>query len=356
MTNLPTPLNILLLTDPDDAPIADIEAVAPGRLSVAAVPAQAFEDDAGMHPPSTGLWKEQAWHTNLPQSELDRLLREAHVLVMMLPYPKRLLPRMPNLIWAQYLWAGISDLHQSDLWNANVRVSSARGYIDAVPIAEIVLAATLYFAKNLGLATRQTDQGELDDAPYQLRLLAGKTMGVVGLGGIGVQTARLAKALGMRVVGSKRSVERRAENQGDVDVLYPPHELHAMLAECDFIALAPILTDETRGMIDADAFAAMKDGATVLNVARGEVIDEQALKDALRSGKLGGAYLDVYEDEWSRPPDPELMALPNVLMTPHNSGHVDFRSSYGIDLLKTNITRFLAGETLLNEVDWARGY
>ena len=239
MPDISHKLNLLLFMDPDDALIAELEAVVPGRLSVAAAPGQAFVDDAGMHPPTTGLWKEQPWSADRTLEECERLLREAHILVVTLPYPKRLLPRMPNLLWAQYLWAGISDLRYSDLWGSHVRVGSSRGHVETLPIAEMVIAAALYFAKELGLAARQTADGELDAAPYDLRLLAGRTMGVIGLGGIGLQIGRLAKAMGMRVLATRRSADRRAQNIGDVDLLYPASELAAMLPECDYVALAP---------------------------------------------------------------------------------------------------------------------
>ena len=356
MPDLPETLNLLLFMDPAKAPVDDIAAVAPGRLRVTAAPGQAFADEAGLHPPTTGLWKGAPWSTDLSPDERERLLREAHILVVTLPFPKRLLPRMPNLLWAQYLWAGISDMRYSDLWGSHVRVGSSRGYVETLPIAEMAVAAALYFAKELGLAARQTAGGELDAAPYRLRLLAGKTMGMVGLGGIGLEVARLAKALGMRVVATRRSAERREERVGDVDVLLPPSSLPELLAESDYVALAPVLTEETEGMIDAAAFEAMKDETVLINVGRGELVVESALKDALRSGKLRGAYLDVYEDEWSRLPDPELMAFPNVIMTPHNSGHVEVPATFAVDILKENIRRFLTGDALINEVDWSRGY
>lgn len=354
--NPPQTLNLLLFMDPERAPIAELEAAAPGRVRATAVPAQAFDDGAGMLPATTGLWKPRPWSATLAPDECERLLRDAHILVLTLPYPKRLLPRMPNLLWAQYLWAGVSDLQRSDLWGSRVRLTSARGYVDATPIAEMVIAAALHFAKNLRVAVAQGIAGELDAAPYNLRLLAGRTMGVVGLGGIGAEVARLSRALNMRVVASRRSVERVAPGEGPVETLYPPSALCEMLAECDYVALAASLTPDTHRVIGADALAAMKDGAVLLNVGRGELIDESALKDALRSGKLAGAYLDVYEDEWFRPPDPELLGDPSVLMTPHNSGHVDVASSFALDVLKDNIARFLAGEPLVNEVDWERGY
>ena len=356
MTNLPNPLNMLLFMDSENAPIAELEAVAPGRLNVTAVPAQAFVDDAGILPATTGLWKARPWSTDLSPEQREQILRDTHVLVLTLPYPKRLVTRMPNLLWAQYLWAGISDLQLSDIWSSRVRLASSRGYVDTTPIAEMVMAAALHFAKDLRIAVAQAFAGEMDATRYDLRLLAGRTMGVVGLGGIGLEVARLANAMGMRVVASRLSITERQPGEDGVETLYPAADLHEMLAECDYVALTPALTDETRNMIDDGAIASMKDGAVLLNVGRGELIDERALKDGLRSGKVGGAYLDVYVDEWFRPPDPELLAHPRVLMTPHNSGHVDVVTSFAMDVLKRNITHFLAGEPLINEVDWERGY
>ena len=356
MTDLPNPLNVLLFMDTENAPIAELEAVAPGRLGVTAVPAQAFVDDAGMLPATTGLWKPRPWSTGLTPEQCEQILHDTHVLVLTLPYPRRLLPRMPNLLWAQYLWAGISDLQHSDLWGGRVRLTSSRGYVDTTPIAEMVIAAALHFAKDLRVAVDQAVGGGMDASGYDLRMLAGRTMGVVGLGGIGLEVARLAGAMGMRVVASRLSIAERQPGGNGVETLYPPHELRDMLAECDYVALTTALTDETRDMIDDGAVAAMKDGAVLLNVGRGELIDERALKDGLRSGKVGGAYLDVYVDEWFRPPDPELLAHPRVLMTPHNSGHVDVATSFAMDVLKRNIASFLAGEPLINEVDWQRGY
>ena len=356
MTNLPTPLNLLLFMDPESAPIAELEAVAPGRINATAVPAQAFVDDAGMLPATSGLWKPDPWSTDLTPEQREQLLRDTHILVLTLPYPRRLLPRMPNLLWAQYLWAGISDLQHSDLWGGQVRLTSSRGYVDTTPIAEMVIAGALHLAKDLRIAVAQAIEGGMDASGYDLRMLAGRTMGVVGLGGIGLEVARLANAMGMRVVASRLSVAERQQGENGVETLYPPADLHEMLAECDYVALTTALTDDTRDMIDHDAVAAMKDGAVLLNVGRGELVDERALKDGLRSGKVGGAYLDVYVDEWFRPPDPELLAHPRVLMTPHNSGHVDVATSFAMDVLERNLASFLAGEPLINEVDWQRGY
>ncbi|MDA1175064.1 MAG: NAD(P)-dependent oxidoreductase, partial [Chloroflexi bacterium] len=140
------------------------------------------------------------------------------------------------------------------------------------------------------------------------------------------------------------------------DLLYPASELHAMLNECDFVAVSAPLTADTERMFNAQAFAAMKGGAFFSNVARGEVVDETALKDAVRSGKLASVYLDVYSEERQRPPDPELMALPGVVITPHNSGDTDINFWPAAESFTANLKRLLSGEALLNQVDFTRGY
>ncbi len=342
--------------DGEPWPLDEVRSIAPDRLQVHAAPPGALAEVAGIFPSGGGLWRPREWHTDLTWEQRDEMLRETHILALGLPYPKRLYPRMPNLLWAHYAFAGISDMRASDLWGKPVRVTSSRGYVDTLPIAETVMGAALLFAKNLNVAVKQTAAGHLDRSEYGMKFLAGKTMGIVGLGGIGEHVARLAKAFGMRVVATRRSATERRTDVPNIDVVYPPSGLPALLAESDFLTLAPMLTDETRGMMNAKTFAQMKDGAYVLNVSRGEVIDETALKEALRSGKLSGAYLDVYTDEWSRQPDPELLALPNVVMTPHNSGITNEGTSYAFNVFKDNLRRFIAGEPLTNEVDWARGY
>ena len=356
MHKIPEKLNVLLFMDPSRAPIHELKEIDPERLRINAVPGQAFVDSGGMHPPTSGLWKERPWETSLSQAELNELLENAHILVFTLPYPKHLLERMPNLMYAQYLFAGISDLRYSDLWGSNIKVGSARGFVDTLPIAEMIIGACFYFAKNLGIASNQTRLGEFDAKAYNLKLMSNKTIAIIGLGGIGQEVARLAKLLGMKVLASKRSVSKRSYDIENVDILFPPNELESMLADSDFVALSPVLTENTERMINAESIQSMKDGAVLLNVGRGELIDEAALIEALKSGKLSGAYLDVYDNEWEKLPNPVLMSLPTVLMTPHNSGHVDDRDSLSFGILKENIRRFISGKELINEVDWDRGY
>ena len=354
--DIPNPLVILVMMD-EEVDIDAIQAIAPGQIEVHHEPPAAFEDDSGMFPSATGLKSfRKPWSTELTPVELAELLERTHVLVNGLPYPLHLRERMPNLRWAEFTFAGVSDYSSIDFWNTDVRITSGRGLVQALPISEMVIAATLMFAKGLGIAQRQTEAGALDGSHFHNRIISNKTMGVVGFGGIGSEVARLAKALGMRVLATRKSAESRQYNVSGIDTIYPSGEFLAMLPECDFIAACMPLTSETNHLFNADAFRAMKDGAFFANIARGESVDESALKHALNSGKLGGAYLDVYSEERQRLPDPELMALPNVVMPPHNSGEVEVDFWPMIASFSMNLRRFLKGEALNNEVDFSREY
>jgi phosphoglycerate dehydrogenase-like enzyme len=362
MPDLPEKINVLVLPKLDDAEIERIRAVAPDRLKVTPAWADFFEE------------LEQDWPDKMlarhkrdgqPQprftpEEREALLQEAHVILIALPFLKNLYPRTRNLRWIHFSFAGVSDLRETSYWRMPVTVTSARGYALALPIAETVMAGALMFAKRLDEAARITMQGNVQPfgvAPRpKLRVLDGVTMGIIGLGGIGRHVAHLSKAFGMRVVATRRSAQRRATDVEGVDELFPPSELHTMLEQCDVVALCTMLTEETWGILNAEAFASMKDGAYVINIARGELIDVPALVQALRSGKLGGAYLDVWDDDFNQPPDPELAVLPNVVLTPHRSGLADWGYHYGVKLFRENLRRFLDGESLENVMDWDRGY
>jgi phosphoglycerate dehydrogenase-like enzyme len=221
-----------------------------------------------------------------------------------------------------------------------------------LPIAEWAIAAGLAFYKGVPRALAQKASGRLDRAAFRGRQVAESTLGVVGLGGIGQHVARLGRGLGMRVVGTRRS----SEPVEQVDELYPPDGLHTVLAQSDLVVVAAQLTAETHHLIDAAALAALKPGAFLVNVARGELVDETALVEALRSGQLGGFAADVYEGEFDRPPPVELLSFENVILTPHTSGQGGERSPGSLAIFRENLRRCLAGENLLNLVDWERGY
>jgi phosphoglycerate dehydrogenase-like enzyme len=282
----------------------------------------------------------------------DAVLSSAEVICVTFPYPTRLVARAPCLRFVHQIPAGVSNLMRGDLWQSSVPISSGRGAGDSLPIAEWVLAACLALCKEFPRAFAQRSTGRLERAAFRGRQVAGKTVGVVGLGGIGRQVARLARGLGMRVIGMRRS----SEPVEHVERLYPPSELRALLGQSDTVVLTTQLTAETHHLMDEAALAAMKPGAYLINVARGELIDQAALLHALRSGRLGGFAADVYEGEFERQPPAELLGLDNVILTPHTSSQTEQPSTGSLEIFRENLRRCLGGQSLLNQVDWERGY
>ena len=283
----------------------------------------------------------------------DALLAEAKVVVIGFPFPLDLRGRAPKLEWVHQRPAGASNLRRGDLWDADVVVTSSRGRAHNLPIAEYVVAGILHFAKGLHVAESERAERRFRAAAYAPVQLAGKTVCVVGAGGIGREVGRLCATLGMRVVGTRRSPAPPGHGFSEIR---GAGGLHDLLAQSDFVAVCCQWTPETENLIGPEAFAAMKDGAVLVNIARGEIVDEEALVAALAAGKLRGAALDVYVGEFDRAPDPRLWNDERVLLTPHISASADVSSHRGADLFVANLRRYVAGEPLENVIDWTRGY
>jgi phosphoglycerate dehydrogenase-like enzyme len=292
------------------------------------------------------------------RSQRDRLLADADVLLIGFPIPHQLTSRATSLQWAHQTQAGVSNLFGSDLWTSTVTLTSSRGAVGVTAIAEYVMAGVFYFSRGLQTGSSLDRHGALDRKRYHLIPVAGATMGIVGLGGIGQEVARLARAAGMRVVATRRSVTEARTDGQNVDVLLPASRLLELAAQSDFLAVCAQLTSETTGLINKEVLASLKPGAVLINIARGEEIDEPALIDAVASGRLRGALLDVYEGELTRrPPRQELLDLPQIVLTPHISTLGD---AAGVEPVKRlfaeNLRRFLNGAPLLNQIDRTRGY
>jgi phosphoglycerate dehydrogenase-like enzyme len=293
-----------------------------------------------------------------PGSDLAAILDQAEVLLVGYPVPENLVARSPRLVWAHHTQAGVSNLAGTDLWDSEVTLTSSRGAVAATAIAEYALAAAAHFARGLHEATRQKAAGQFTRADYQMLTVGGATMGVIGLGGIGQEVARLSRAAGMRVIGTRRSVTAPLPDADGADLVLPADRILEVAAESDFLVICSQLTAETTGFINASVFAAMKPNAVLINVARGEEVDEDALVGAVTAGRIRGAVLDVYAGELAgRPPRPELVALPQILLTPHISGSGDTNMAGPLRrLFAENLRRYLDGQPLLNVVDRARGY
>jgi phosphoglycerate dehydrogenase-like enzyme len=289
---------------------------------------------------------------------LATILTQAEVLLVGYPVPAGLAARSPRLVWAHHTQAGVSNLIGTDLWGSEITLTSSRGAVAATAIAEYALAAAAHFARGLHEAARQKAAGQFRRAGYQMLTLRGATMGVIGLGGIGQEVARLSRAAGMRVIGTRRSVTAPLPEADGADLVLPADRILEVAAESDFLVVCSQLTAETRGFINASVFAAMKPNAVLINVARGEEIDEDALVDAVTAGRIRGAVLDVYAGELAgRPPRPELAGLPQILLTPHISGSGEANMAEPIRrLFADNLRRYLDGQPLRNVVNRARGY
>lgn len=252
----------------------------------------------------------------------------------------------PSLRWLQVGGAGVDHLPPWD--PARIAVTNAAGVLSPF-MAEYVIGAILM--TNFGFPAYRQLQQEATWRQESWTAAAGKTLLIVGLGRIGRQTAKLAKAIGLRVL----ALRRKADAGEGVDAVFPPERLHEALAEADFAVLHVPLTEATRHLIDGPALARMKPSAVLINCARGPVVDEAALLAALRAGRLGGAVLDVFEQE-PLPADSPLWSEPRVIVTPHVSDSVaDWRTRFA-DFFADNLERWLAGAPLLNRVDPSRGY
>src|SRR6266481_3744261 len=290
------------------------------------------------------------------RAERDRLLAQAEVILGGWPFPLDLRARAKRLRWFHQLPAGASNLLRGDLWGSDVIVTTSRGYGNTRPMAEYVLASLLHFARGLHHASRDRQRHRFDHRTYRPLSLQGKTVCVVGAGGIGQEVGRLCASAGMRVIGTRRRVAPDTVLPAGFSRLERPERLHALLAESDGVVVCCQWTPETTKLIGREAFAAMKPGAILVNVARGEIIDEEALIAALAAGKLRGAALDVYVGEFEHEPDRRLWDDERVLITPHISGGTDTRQHRGIDLFCDNLRAYLDGRPLTNVVDWANGY
>jgi phosphoglycerate dehydrogenase-like enzyme len=285
----------------------------------------------------------------------DERLPQAEVLLLGFPVPPVIAASAPRLRWVHHTQAGVSNMLGSDLWTSDVPLTSSRGLVGPTAIAEYAMAGVFHFARGLDTAIAQRDEGVFTRRGYAMVGLSGATLGVVGLGGIGREVARIGRGIGMRVIATRRSVQ---PGTPDPDEILPASELKALLEQSDFIVLCAQLTDETRAMFDANMFAAMRPGSVFVNIARGEEVQEAALVDAVRSGHLRGALLDVHAGESEgRGPDPGLVDTPGIIVTPHlsASGQRDPHDAVKA-LFVENLRRYLAGEPLENLVDRSRGY
>jgi len=287
--------------------------------------------------------------------------------------PAELLEAGARLDWVHSGAAGVGGSLTPTMLASPVVFTNSAG-IHAPPMAETVLAMLLHFGRGLDFAVDAQRRAEWSTDPYYvagapLSELSTSTIGIIGFGGIGREVARRVASLGATVIASKRSPPRGDEKEleavagggslgAQIEIVSGRSGLDELIRRSDAVVVAAPGTPETRGLIDDDVLSRMKAGAVLINVARGSLVDEEALVDALRAGRLRGAGLDVYAQE-PLPSDSELWALPNVVLTPHVSAVTRGFWQRETELILRNLSRYLAGSPLTewdNVVDKRAGY
>lgn len=284
-----------------------------------------------------------------PDSDgLERYIGEADALLAF-HFPVELFDRATKLRWFQSLSAGVDSMLPVRDRVDDIIVTNVRGMHGGL-IADYVMGGLTML--NWDFRKLLSEQAERKWNFRSVTPLADKTLGVVGLGSIGVSIARRAKSAGMTVLGAKRDISVPVEG---IDRLFGSNELKDLLPLCDFVVLAVPATPETVGLIGVDEIACMRRDAFLINIARGCVVVESELIRALQAGRLAGAMLDVFERE-PLPQDSPLWDMPNVIVTPHISGIVMDYVERAFEIVAENIERYLKGLPLKNLIDLRRGY
>ena len=258
--------------------------------------------------------------------------------------------RCKSVRWVHSRWAGLDSLLFSELVNSDVSLTNGKG-VFSPSLGEFALTAILYFAKDIPRLRR--NQSSRNWAPFDMEMIAGKVLGIVGYGDIGQSVARRAHAMGMRILAVKRHRPKIFDPL--IERYYGTAELHQMLSICDYILLAAPLTEETKHMISDAEFGTMRPHAVIMNVGRGPVIDEEAMVRALKENRIRGAGLDVFERE-PLPKDSPLYEMENVLLSPHCADNVPGWTEDAMRFFLEQHARFEKNEPLLNPVNKRLGY
>jgi phosphoglycerate dehydrogenase-like enzyme len=315
--------------------------------------------DAQILCPAQRLRNPVVWDSEV----LDPLIKDADVFIGHRARPG-LAEFAPRLRWIQFLGAGIDHLKLTDLLvQERIALTNASG-VSATWIAEYVLASMLLFTHRFHVtmaAQRRHEWIGFTSFMAGVESLRGKTVGILGYGSIGRETARLCRAHNMEVLALKRNPGNRADNSwvrpgiGDPDGTIPsrwfgPEQRNEILALSDYVVVSLPLTPDTRHFLGRREFDAVKRGAYLVNVGRGPIIDQPAMIEALKDGRLSGAGLDVTDPEPLNP-ESELWDMENVILTPHSSGARRTYYDVGCELFAENLRRFMSGRELINQID-----
>jgi D-2-hydroxyacid dehydrogenase (NADP+) len=317
------------------------------------------------------LWNVPAWFSERLQAEFSSIevihrsgyedaekqhLGDCEILFAFALRPEQF-REVQKLRWIHTPTAAVHQLLFPELVNSDVILSNAREVHGPV-VAELVIALMFALAKKIPQAVRLQQKHSWgksaiwNDGPRP-REIAAATLGLIGVGGIGRTVARMASALGMRVIAVREHPEK--ERPQGVEAVYAPAQIDELLSQSDFVVVAAPLTEASRGLINADRLAAMRPDACLINVGRGPHVDEAALADALRNRRIAGAALDVFDQE-PLPAESPLWDLENLLITPHTGSLTEKLWQRHYQVFSENLRRYLAHEPLLFVVDKRKGY
>jgi phosphoglycerate dehydrogenase-like enzyme len=267
-----------------------------------------------------------------------------------------------RLRWIHSRAAGLEQTLFPELVESKVILTNGSGVFSA-SLGEFALAAILYFAKDFRRMIRNQVAGVWEQ--FDVNMISGQTLGIVGYGSIGRAVARRARALEMKVLGLKRGVSPdtkadglkgdRLEGDSPIDEFYGPEHRLEMLSRCDYVVVSLPLTEQTTGLIGEPEFAVMKKNAVIINVGRGPTIDEKAMINALSENRIRGAALDVFDHE-PLPSGHPFYSLENVLLSPHCADHTPDWMDNSMRFFLAQLDRFASGKTLLNVIDKRSGY
>jgi len=273
------------------------------------------------------------------------------------PWTRDVFQAGKRLRWVHFPWAGLEGVLFPALVESEVVVTNSAG-VFAIPMAEHALALMLAFSRAIAFSTRREprelwhEKDSRQNICRRIGELQGATLGIVGYGGIGQAVAQRAKAFGMRVLALRRHPEKTDQW---ADAVWGLDRLDEILRQSDYLLISCALTPATRGLVGARELSVMKEDAVIINLARGAIVDQPALIQALREGRIRGAGLDVTTPE-PLPLDSPMWQMENVIITPHISGMSPQTRHRQLELLRENLCRYTQGRELLNVVDKQAGY
>ncbi|WMM26396.1 phosphoglycerate dehydrogenase [Tissierella sp. MB52-C2] len=276
-------------------------------------------------------------------------IKDIDLMVCFDPFDKIDISLFPNLKWIQLSSAGINHVPIDKVLSQNILLTNNRGGY-SIPIAEWIVLKVLEMIKNTKEFYDKQNK-KVWKMDTSLMELHGKTVGFIGTGSIASEAAKRLESFGVNIVGINSS-GKEAEHFHQT---FSIDEINDVVPKCDFLVIATPYTEKTHHLIDESIFSHMKDGTYLINIARGSIIDEEALINNLKSGKIKKAALDVFEVE-PLPEDSPLWQMENVIISPHNSWVSDMNSNKRYEIVYKNMKKYINGEKLVNIVDLKRGY